>query len=37
MVGRTLSHYRVLEELSRGGMGIVYRTVDNGWMRRRSE
>ncbi len=28
MIGRTLSHYRVLEEMSRGGMGIVYRVLD---------
>jgi serine/threonine-protein kinase len=28
MIGRTLSHYRVLDEVSRGGMGIVYRAVD---------
>ena len=28
MVGRTLSHYKVLEEISRGGMGIVYRALD---------
>ncbi len=28
MIGRNLSHYRVLEEISRGGMGIVYRAQD---------
>lgn len=28
LTGRTLSHYQVLEEINRGGMGIVYRAVD---------